>query len=38
MNGGERIISGVNSCSGCCVCAPKFGIQFSFFFSSVRCN
>ena len=35
-NGGERSISGVNSCSGCCVCAPKFDTQISLF-SSLSC-
>ena len=29
MNGGCKIISGVNSCPGGCVCAPRFDIQIS---------
>ena len=37
MNGGARIIRGISSCSGGCVCAPKFVIQFSLF-SNLRFN
>ena len=29
MNGGCKIMSGVNSCPGGCVCAPRFDIQIS---------
>ena len=37
MNGGAMIMRGVSSCSGRCVCAPRFHIQMSLF-SSLQFN